>query len=124
MVDIDRPTSPHLQIYRPQLTSVLSISHRISGIFLVLGVVCLSGWIISLALGEVWFGWFDAARSSLLGQVCSFAWVFSLFYHLLNGVRHLCWDIGWGFDLPKVYGSGYAAVIVAGVLTGLLFIFV
>lgn len=124
MVEIDRPTSPHLQIYRPQLTSILSISHRISGIFLVLGVVCLAGWIISLALGGIWFGWFDVARSSLLGQVCSVAWVFALFYHLLNGVRHLCWDIGWGFDLPQVYASGYAAVIVAGVLTGLLLIFV
>ena len=123
MVEIDRPTSPHLQIYRPQLTSVLSISHRISGIFLVLGVVCLCGWIISLALGEIWFEWFDAARSSLLGQVCSVAWVFALFYHLLNGVRHLFWDIGWGFNLPQVYRSGYAAVIVAGVFTGALFIF-
>ena len=89
----------------------------------MLGVVCLSGWIICLALGDLWFDWVHALGSSFFGRVCTVAWVFALFYHLLNGIRHLCWDVGWGFELPQVYVSGYVAMVVAGLLTGVVFMF-
>jgi succinate dehydrogenase / fumarate reductase cytochrome b subunit len=117
MAEIERPTSPHLQIYRPQLTSVLSIGHRITGVFLILGSVGLTVWLITLAASEAAFASFEAIRRSIGGQVFCVASLFSLYYHLANGVRHLAWDMGWGFDMGHTYQSGYAAVGFACVMT-------
>jgi succinate dehydrogenase / fumarate reductase, cytochrome b subunit len=111
-----KPLSPHLQIYRPQLTSVLSITHRATGIFLGLGTALLVYWLASVdcyATAERVLGhWFS--RLVLLG------WTWAFFYHLCNGLRHLMWDAGYGFALKSAYRSGYLVLAVSVLLTGLI----
>ena len=117
MKNSTRPISPHLQIYRPQLTSVLSIAHRGTGIVLAAGALFLVYWLNALAAGS---GAFDQLRHYMgtwYGQVILLGFSFSLFYHLCNGVRHLFWDVGLGFELETVYRSGKAVVAVSLLLT-------
>ena len=117
-----RPLSPHLQVYRPQVTSVLSFLHRCTGLFLVLGTLMISFWVIALALGHNIFVSYQTWLGSLMGKVLLVFWSFSLFYHLANGIRHLLWDIGWGYDIDRVYMTGWIVVSVSVILTGLLWL--
>ena len=117
MENTSRPLSPHLQVYRPQLTSVLSIAHRGTGIFLTLGTLLLVYWLLSIASGPEAYASARAFFGSWFGQLILFAWTFALFYHLCNGIRHLFWDIGFGFELPTVYASGKAVLIGSAGLT-------
>ena len=115
-----RPISPHLQVYRPQLTSVLSIMHRLTGVFLSGVTVVLSLWLFSIALGEAAYSPFAALWDSWISTLLMAGVVFCLYYHLLNGVRHLAWDWGIGFSLTQVYSTGWAVVggsITLSVLT-------
>ena len=118
-----RPTSPHLQIYRPQLTAVLSSLHRLSGLFLSAAAVGLAGWVITLALGESIFAVAQQFLNSGYGKVLIVLGLFGFFYHLANGLRHLCWDRGYGYDIKNVYRSGWAVVasaITAGIVAVLI----
>lgn len=117
-----RPLSPHLQIYRPQLTSVLSIMHRITGVALALGTIVLVWWLISGAIGERYFDLVQGFLRSWFGLLILFGWSAALFYHLLNGIRHLFWDAGYGFELKQAYASGYAVLAGTAVLTVLAWI--
>ncbi len=112
-----RPLSPHLQVYRPQLTSVLSILHRATGIALSLGALLLVYWLIAAAAGEAEFTYAQALIGSWLGRLLLLGWSFALFFHLANGIRHLFWDAGLGFGLPAVYASGWAVVGASSALT-------
>lgn len=112
-----RPTAPHLQIYRPQLTSVTSILHRISGVILAIGTVALVYWLIAVAMGGQSFNTAETIAGSWIGRLALFGWTLAFFYHLANGIRHLAWDAGWGFDLPVTYRSGWIAIIGAVMLT-------
>ena len=94
-----RPLSPHLQIYRPQLTSILSITHRATGTFLSAGVLVITYWLVSIAAGENAHAAARACLSSLPGQLLLAAWSLSFYFHLCNGIRHLFWDVGIGFEL-------------------------
>ena len=114
-----RPISPHLQIYRPQLTSVLSIMHRLTGLLLSGASVVLSLWLVSLALGEPTYSLSARLWDSWASTALMVAVVFCVYFHLLNGVRHLAWDRGFGFDLPTVYASGWTVVVVALALSAL-----
>ncbi len=105
-----RPLSPHLQVYRPQLTSVLSILHRITGVALAVGTLVLLWWLISAAAGPGPFAAAEAVIGSWAGRLLLFGWTMALFYHLCNGIRHLFWDVGWGFELPVVYASGWVVL--------------
>jgi len=113
----NRPLSPHLQIYKPQLTSVLSITHRGTGVFLCLGAVLFSAWLLAAAAGPGAYAVIHAHISAWYGQVCLFAFLFSLYYHLCNGIRHLAWDMGLGFEIRTTYISGYVVVGATLVLT-------
>lgn len=115
----DNPLSPHLQVYRPQLTSVLSITHRATGVFLTLGTVILLYWLVAAALGPIAYTAMQACLASLPAQLVLAGAMFSFYFHLLNGVRHLFWDIGWGFELSTAYKSGYAVIIGALAMSGL-----
>ena len=117
-----RPISPHLQVYRWQMTSVLSILHRGTGLFLVLGSVMIAFWVVALALGHNIFANYQAWLGSLLGKALLAGWSFSLFYHWANGIRHLLWDAGWGYEIERVYMTGWIVVLVSVVLTGLLWL--
>lgn len=109
----DRPLSPHLQVYRPQMTSVLSILHRLTGVALTLGTLLLTWWLVAAAYGPDQFDTVQAAVGSWLGQLILWGFTFALFYHLGNGVRHLAWDFGWGFELGHLRASGLAMVAFA-----------
>lgn len=112
-----RPRSPNIQIYRPQLTSVLSIAHRISGVVSSVAAIGLVAWLAAAASGPEAYGVAQRAASSLAGQVVLFGATFAFFLHLCGGFRHLAWDAGYGLDLPAVYASGWAVVIASAVLT-------
>jgi succinate dehydrogenase / fumarate reductase cytochrome b subunit len=112
-----RPLSPHLQIYRWQLTSVMSILHRATGIALAVGAVLLVSWFGSAADGAVSFAKFQGFLGSPIGLVVLFGCSVALFYHLCNGIRHLWWDTGCGLELSSVYASGWAVLAATVVLT-------
>ncbi|MGE0384705.1 MAG: succinate dehydrogenase, cytochrome b556 subunit [Gammaproteobacteria bacterium] len=114
---IQRPLSPHLQIYRWQLTSVTSILHRATGIFLALGALVLAWWLAALAGGPETFQRAHECLASGIGRLALLAWTYALFYHLCNGIRHLAWDAGKGFSLPAAYRSGYIVFAASVVLT-------
>lgn len=117
MVAQTRPRSPHVQIYRPQLTSVLSFSHRLTGIALSIGSVLLVIWLIAAASGAPTYAGLQAFLDSWLGLALLFVWTFSLFYHLCNGIRHLFWDGVYGLELGPIYLSGWAVVLASVALT-------
>lgn len=122
MASTERPLSPHLQIYRPQISSVLSILHRATGVALVVGTLLLAYWLVAAAAGPQAFATAQGLVGSVLGQIVLFGWSFSLFYHLSSGIRHLAWDAGWGFELPVMEKTGWAVVIAAVALTLLAWI--
>ena len=117
MATVNRPLSPHLQIYKPQLTSILSITHRGTGIFLGIGALFFSCWLLSIANGPESYQVIQVHITSWYGQILFYAWLFSLFYHLCNGIRHLFWDIGAGLEIKTTYLSGYAVIVVSILLT-------
>nr|WP_298683288.1 succinate dehydrogenase, cytochrome b556 subunit [uncultured Dongia sp.] len=112
-----RPLSPHLQVYKPQLTSITSILHRFSGIALSAGVLYLLCWLLAVAQGAEAFDRLQDFNGSIIGRLLLLGWTVAFFYHLLNGIRHLAWDAGFGFELPTAYKSGYAVLIGTAVLT-------
>ena len=120
MTNSQTPLSPFLQ-YRPQLTSMLSISHRITGVFLSAGAVLLTCWLVSVAAGAEVYATVNQHVTAWYGQVVVIGFVFSLYYHLCNGIRHLFWDMGMGLDLTTTYRSGYSVVIVTILLTIMTF---
>jgi succinate dehydrogenase / fumarate reductase cytochrome b subunit len=117
MSSAKRPLSPHLQVYRPQLTSVLSITHRLSGVALGVGTLLLVYWLAAAAAGPEAFESAQSFVGSFLGRILLFGWTIGLFFHLCNGIRHLFWDIGLGFELDDVYRSGWTVVVAAAVLS-------
>ena len=114
------PLSPFLQ-YRPQLTSVLSFTHRITGVLLSAGAVLLSAWLVAVAAGAGAYASISGHVGAWYGQVIVFGFTFSLYYHLCNGIRHLFWDMGLGLEISAAYRSGYAVVVVTLLLTTLTF---
>jgi succinate dehydrogenase / fumarate reductase cytochrome b subunit len=112
-----RPLSPHLQVYRPQITSVLSITHRATGIALMVGTLMLTCWLVSAATGPTAYEVLQVWMSGIIGRLLLLGWTFALFYHLCNGIRHLLWDAGWGFELKQVDITGWTVVAAAAVLT-------
>ncbi|MCH1484135.1 MAG: succinate dehydrogenase, cytochrome b556 subunit [Alphaproteobacteria bacterium] len=115
-----RPLSPHLQVYRPQMTSVMSIMHRAAGIVLTTGTLVMTAWLVSLAMGAESYGMVAAFLAHPLGQFVLFGYSVALIYHALNGIRHLGWDIGIGLTIPEVYRNGQLVLILTAVLTAAL----
>jgi succinate dehydrogenase / fumarate reductase cytochrome b subunit len=117
MISDPRPLSPHLQIYRWQLTSVLSILHRMSGIALAIGAILLVSWIGAASDGPETYAKMQWFVGSWIGLLLLFGWSVALFFHLCNGVRHLVWDTGHGLELKSVYASGWAVLVGTAALT-------
>lgn len=115
-----RPLSPHLQIYRRELTSVLSILHRATGVFLGIAAFALMAWLLAVAGGSDVYAQLYGYAASTPGRLVLLAVTASFFYHLLNGIRHLLWDLGWGFELRQVYATGWSVVILAVIITAVL----
>jgi succinate dehydrogenase / fumarate reductase cytochrome b subunit len=119
-----RPTSPHVWLYRWQIGNTLSILHRITGAALALGLIALSYWFVSLAGGADSYATATRLLSSPIGLAVLLGWTFSFMFHLLNGVRHLLWDAGKGFERPQRHVSGWIAVLGAIALTLLVAVWI
>ncbi|HYM71964.1 MAG TPA: succinate dehydrogenase, cytochrome b556 subunit [Stellaceae bacterium] len=117
MMSDPRPLSPHLQIYRWQLTSVMSILHRASGVALSVGTILLVWWLGAASDGPEPYAAVQHFLGSWLGLLLLFGWSAALFYHLCNGIRHLVWDTGRGLDLRSVYVGGWIVVAATAALT-------
>ena len=119
---VQRPISPHLQVYRPQISSVLSILHRITGVALGLGTLLLAWWLIAAASGPDAYATVQAVYGSFFGRLVLFGFSWALCYHFCNGIRHLVWDAGRGFELPVMELTGWVVVIASVLLTFLIWI--
>lgn len=124
MAQARRPLSPHLQIYRWYLTMALSIAHRVTGVGLVLGMLLLTWWLLALAGGPDSFATVQAVMHNFLGGLILFGFTVALFFHLLNGIRHLVWDAGWGFEKHEAHMTGMAVLGGTAVLSVLTWILV
>ena len=122
MANRERPLSPFMlgQTYRFQITSLMSILHRISGVVLFVGAFGLAWWLLAAAAGGEASASAAACLASPLGKLALFGFSLCLVYHLLNGIRHMLWDSGWGFELPEVYRSGYTVFVLTVVLTAVI----
>ena len=118
-----RPTSPHLTIYKPQITSLLSISHRITGIIQSFVILIIFVLILLTFFGKETSMTIDLLMQSNLAKLFLILYTFSLLYHSLNGLRHLIWDLGFGFDLKNVVYSGYTIIFLSISLNAVLWIF-
>jgi len=119
----NRPLSPHLQVYKPQMTSVMSVFHRATGIGNSAGAILVAWWFIAAATGAGAFDFINGLLTSWLGHLVLLGFVFSVCYHLCNGLRHLMWDAGYGFELDQVKTTGIVAVSAAGLMAlGLLLV--
>ena len=120
-----RPLSPFMigPYYRPQLTSMMSIAHRATGVLLALGGLVLAAWLVAAAGSAEAHAAFAACLASPVGKLGLFAFSASLVYHFLNGIRHLFWDAGRRFEIPRAYASGYAVLALSVLLTGALWWF-
>jgi succinate dehydrogenase / fumarate reductase, cytochrome b subunit len=113
MANEGRPLSPHLQIYRWQITMTLSILHRVTGFGLALGALLVTWWLLAAAQGEAQFDAFHAFAQSLIGKLMIFGWVWSFVFHFLNGIRHLVWDTGRGFTIKQAANSAWLVLILS-----------
>ena len=120
-LDRQRPLSPNIQIYRPQLTSVLSIGNRITGVALSAYAVGLVIWLVAAAAGPDAYAAVDAFIGSWVGRIVLLGGTFCFFFHFCGGIRHLFWDAGYGFSLRATYASGWAVVAASIVLTALTY---
>ena len=113
----ERPLSPHLTVYKPQITMVLSITHRIMGSFLAISTPVLVYWLMAVASGPEAYAELQACFSHWFAKLFLLAWTFAFFYHMCNGIRHLFWDVGQGYEIETLYKSGYMVVGSATILT-------
>jgi succinate dehydrogenase / fumarate reductase cytochrome b subunit len=123
MATTERPLSPHLQVYRPQITSMLSILHRITGVILAFGAFGLAAWLLALSENDFEgqrvtdYDEFIYLAASMPGRILIAGFSYCLIYHFLNGLRHLVWDMGHGFEIKQFQRSGWAVVVLSFVLT-------
>lgn len=116
---VQRPISPHLQVYRFQYTMATSILHRITGAALTGGALLLTWWLVALAIGGGAFETVQWFMGSIIGQLALFGFTVALYYHLANGIRHLIWDAGKGYELPFAEKSAYLVFFFTGALTAI-----
>lgn len=119
----ERPLSPHLTVYKPQVSSFTSIMHRMTGVFLFCVSLALTWWVVVAIYSSfnpdiVWWPFF----SSLTGKIVLAAWTLALMYHFLNGIRHLCWDAGFGFEKKVAFRTGVFVIVLSVVLTVLCWV--
>ena len=118
MTQRERPLSPHLQVYRWQITMTMSILHRATGVALAVGAFAVAWWLLAVAGGSETFATFHSFATSWFGKLALFGFSFCLIYHLLNGIRHLLWDVGYGYEIPKLYATGWTVAALAALITG------
>ena len=120
MNDSKNPLSPHIQIYRWQVSSLVSIVHRITGILNLLGLIFICAWISSVGIGENFFESFSVFLKSFIGEFILIGFTWSMSYHLLSGIRHFFWDLGHGYEIKTANFTGIIVILGSLVLTIIL----
>ena len=123
MNDFKNPLSPHLQIYRWHISSLLSITHRISGVVNLLALILIFFWLIALSLGENNYESFLLVINSFFGKFILIGFTWSMIFHSLSGVRHLIWDLGYGFEIKTANISGLIVIVSSLILTVIVWLF-
>ena len=123
MNDSNNPLSPHLQIYRWHISSLLSITHRISGVINLLSLILIFFWLIILSLGENNYELFLILINSFLGKFILIGFSWSMCFHILSGIRHLMWDFGYGFEIRTANVSGIIVIILSLFFTTTFWLF-
>ena len=123
MNDSNNPLSPHLQIYRWHISSLLSITHRIAGVINLLALIFIFFWLIALSLGESNYESFLLIINSFFGKFILIGFTWSMSFHLLSGIRHLFWDLGYGYEIKTANISGIIVIISSLVLTVIIWLF-
>ena len=113
----NRPLSPHLDIYQYQITWTVSIMHRITGVAMTLGLILIVAWLVAAAFSPELFSLIDGVLRSWIGMIIIFGSLWAFWFHFLNGIRHLFWDLGYGFNLLTVWRSGWVVVLGSIILT-------
>jgi succinate dehydrogenase / fumarate reductase cytochrome b subunit len=119
---VNRPISPHLTIYKPQISSVPSITHRITGVGLGVGTIWLAWWLIAAASGPDAFAIVQTFSGSIIGRLLLLGFTWALCFHFINGIRHLIWDLGFGFDLKSMELGGWITVYGSVILTAIVWV--
>ena len=117
MTNDDRPLSPHLSIYRWPITMATSILHRATGVALAVGFILFVFWLADAASGPDAYAVFSTAMGSIIGRILLLGWSWAFFYHLANGIRHLVWDVGFGFEKAQANTSSWFVIVTSVVLT-------
>ena len=123
MNDSKNPLSPHLQIYRWHISSLISITHRISGVINLLALILIFYWLIVLSFGESNYESFLLIVNSFFGKFILIGFTWSMSFHILSGIRHLVWDLGYGFEIKTANISGIIVIICSLVLTIIFWLF-
>ena len=123
MIDNQNPLSPHLQIYRWHISSLLSITHRVSGVINLLALILIFFWVLILSFGESNYELFLLMINSFIGKFILIGFTWSMSFHLLSGIRHLVWDLGYGFEIKTANISGIIVIISSLVLTIIFWLF-
>ena len=123
MSDSKNPLSPHVQIYRWHISSLLSITHRISGLINLLALILIFFWLLTLSLGESNYELFLLTINSFFGKLILIGFTWSMSFHILSGIRHLAWDLGYGFEIKTANISGIIVIIFSLVLTIIFWLF-
>jgi len=123
MNDSNNPLSPHLQIYRWHVSSLISITHRISGVINLLALILIFFWLVFLSLGESNYELFIIPINSFFGKFILIGFTWSMSFHLLSGIRHLAWDLGYGFEIKTANISGVIVIISSLALTIIFWLF-
>tara|TARA_B100001123_G_scaffold82432_1_gene93969 strand:+ start:401 stop:787 length:387 start_codon:yes stop_codon:yes gene_type:complete len=123
MNDSKNPLSPHLQIYKWHISSLLSITHRISGVINLIALILIFFWLLVLALGESNYELFLLAINSFFGKFILIGFTWSMSFHVLSGIRHLCWDLGYGFEIKTANITGIIVITFSLALTIIFWLF-
>ena len=123
MIDNQNPLSPHLQIYRWHISSLLSITHRISGVINLLSLILIFFWVLFLSFGESNYELFLFILNSFVGKFILLGFTWSMSFHLLSGIRHLVWDLGYGFEIRTANITGVIVIISSLTLTIIFWLF-
>ena len=124
MNDSNNPLSPHLQIYRWQISSLLSITHRISGVINLIALILIFFWLVVLSFGESNYELFLSISNSFFGKFILIGFTWSMSFHILSGIRHLAWDLGYGFEITTANISGLIVIVSSLILTIIFWLFV
>ena len=121
-LEVERPLSPHLQIYRPMLTMMMSIAHRISGASLAVGFALLTWWLVAISIGPDAYAVVAAFFGSLVGRAILFLFTWALIHHMLGGIRHLIWDTGAALDKTSIEVAAWLTILSSTVITILIWV--